>query len=131
MAPTKFGQPMKMNKTLAQRQAEANEEYYRQRQEFQFIAALSSFGNDILGTPIEAQLPLTANDEDSASEAVQRHVMAAPLRTYPIVIDLTEDSDSEEDQAKYQSPAPLRCRGCMKLSCRMRGQCSIVIDLTA
>lgn len=56
-----------------------------------------------------------------------------------VVIDLTEDSD-EEDQsgfsltvlqaAPYQSPAPLRCPGCCRLWCRMRGQCHTVIDLS-
>lgn len=207
MAPTQGGL-QKRKQTLAQRKWEADERFYRERQEFDFIAALSSFGDDILGTPltpehpraasfyapvpaaiadehiakaartVAAELELSAvsgaeteinvetelDDSDAETEdggytlctgwcgrqmhhedtddsgacgrcqaeLVQRLWKHNSVRVCLGHFDLTQDSDSdEEDQSGFQSPAPLRCPGCSKLYCRMRGQHHVVVtDLT-
>ena len=206
--PHTRGGLQKRKKTLVQREFEAGEILYRERQEYDFIAALSSFADDILGTPLTPEFPRAASfyapipaaildehvakaartgaaeselsavsdaeteinvetelddsdaetedggytlctgwcgrqmhhedtDDSGAcgrcqSELIHRLWKRNGVRPCLGYFDLTQDSDSdEEDQSGYQSPAPLRCPGCGKLYCRMRGQHHVVVtDLT-
>lgn len=91
MAPTRSLNPDLPRKTLAKRKAEADEEYFLRRQEYRFIAALSAFGDDILGTPIEpvaAAVPVASSAEYD-----------------PMEFEFSDSEDSE-DEVEYVGSAP-------------------------
>ena len=206
MAPTKRNTVQ--YKSEAQKEREHLLQGYELNEESRFIAALSAFSDNILGTPITPEFPRAASfyapvpaaildehvakaartvaaeselsavsdaeteinvetelddsdaetedggytlctgwcgrqmhhedtDDSGAcgrcqSELIHRLWKRNGVRPCLGYFDLTQDSDSdEEDQSGYQSPAPLRCPGCGKLYCRMRGQHHVVVtDLT-
>lgn len=82
--------------------------------------------------PVREVIDLTEDsDEEDQSGFSLTVLQAAPYRPPAPLRWLGLLVEEEEDQSGYQSPAPLRCPGCGKLYCRMRGQHHVVVtDLT-